>query len=205
MSFIEIPLPTGELILRIILLSGLVLHKVVWEVMKKGEKAPKPEKQTVPRSLKSLLISLVKLGKMFFLGFLIVQTIALNVLPIEADVTGIRIVGIIIYIGGLALAISGRVQLGKNWANLEDYQVLSGQSLVQSGIYRYIRHPIYGGDILLVLGLELALNSWLFLVVIPLALVVCRQAKAEESLLAKKMPEYRAYQAGTKMFVPFVF
>ena len=66
--------------------------------------------------------------------------------------------GLILYTAGLAIAIIGRIELGKNWANIEDYQVLHEQKLVDKGMYRLIRHPIYSGDILLIFGLELALN-----------------------------------------------
>lgn len=203
-SFIELPLPTGELILRLVLLLGLVLHKVVWEVMKKRGNAPG---KTVSLNLpphRSLFKSLVKLGKVFILAFLVVQTLALNVLPISDQPTGLRLVGLVIYLGGLSLAILARLQLGKNWANIEDYQVLAGQSLVQKGIYRSIRHPIYTGDILLLLGLELALNSWLVLGIIPLAFYVYQQAQTEERLLAQKLPGYQEYRLRTKMFVPFI-
>ncbi len=187
MSLIELPLPTGELFVRIVLLLGLILHKVVWEVMKKGERAPRQTASINTGSLKSRLKSLVKLGKIFVLAFLVVQTIALNVLPISDQPTGLRIVGMIIYLVGLSLAITGRVQLGKNWANIEDYQVITGQSLVQSGVYRQIRHPIYTGDILLLLGLELAMNSWLVLGVIPLALYVAKQAENRRGLIGAKV------------------
>jgi protein-S-isoprenylcysteine O-methyltransferase Ste14 len=204
MSLIELPLPIGELVIRVILLLGLVLHKVVWEVMKVGEKTPERAKLTSPRTPKSLFKSLIKLGKIFVLGFLVVQTIALNVLPISDQPTGLRLAGLGIYLLGLTLAITARVQLGKNWANIEDYQVIRGQSLVKSGVYQYIRHPIYTGDILLLLGLELALNSWLALGVIPLALIVYQQAKTEENMLSKKLPDYREYRKRTKMFIPFL-
>lgn len=203
-SFIELPLPTGELILRLVLLLGLVLHKVVWEVMKKRGNAPGQATSPNLPTRTSLFKSLVKLGKVFILVFLVVQTIALNVLPISDQPTGLRLVGLVIYLGGLSLAILARLQLGKNWANIEDYQVLAGQSLVQKGIYRSIRHPIYTGDILLLLGLELALNSWLVLGIIPLAFYVYQQAQTEERLLAQKLPGYQEYRLRTKMFVPFI-
>jgi protein-S-isoprenylcysteine O-methyltransferase Ste14 len=94
--------------------------------------------------------------------------------------------------------------LGKNWVDLEDYQVLPEQLLVTEGIYRYVRHPIYTGDVLLLVGLELALNSWLVVaVLIPLAVFV-RQALAEEALLSRVFPEYAAYCQRTKRFIPFL-
>ena len=113
-------------------------------------------------------------------------------------------IGTTIYFGGLAMAVIARLQLGKNWANIEDCRVSSGQSLITSGIYRYIRHPIYTGDILLLVGLELALNSWLVLGGIILFAVVIKQALAEENLLTQAIPAYKAYCGRTKRFIPFI-
>jgi protein-S-isoprenylcysteine O-methyltransferase Ste14 len=96
------------------------------------------------------------------------------------------------------------LHLGGNWVDLEDYQVLPTQALVTSGIYQYLRHPIYAGDVLLLFGLELALNSWLVLGVVAIFVVALRQALAEEKLLARTFPGYGAYCAQTKRFLPFV-
>ena len=82
--------------------------------------------------------------------------------------------------------------------------MLPGQSVVERGIYRYIRHPIYTGDLVLLGGLQLALNSWLVLAVAPLAAVVIRRTLAEEALLDQRLAGYRAYCARTKRFIPFV-
>src|SRR5581483_1986990 len=105
-------------------------------------------------------VKLIKFGKIVVLALLIVQTLFLNVLPISNDPVLVQAIGLGLFLGGLALAISGRVQLGTSWANIEDSQSVGKRNLVQEGIYRYVRHPIYTGDILLLIGLELALNSW---------------------------------------------
>ncbi len=189
------------LLLRLILFSGLVLHKLVWEVLKKRDKKPKASLQPPATSP---LKSLVKLGKAAFLIFILFQTLFLNLFPISAEPAVLRVVGTLIYFTGLAIAITGRLQLGKNWANLEDYQFLPQQKLVSHGIYRYIRHPIYSGDILLLVGLELALNSWLVVLAILPILVVARQSKAEEALLGQVLPGYQEYCQRTKRFIPFL-
>jgi protein-S-isoprenylcysteine O-methyltransferase Ste14 len=97
------------------------------------------------------------------------------------------------------------VQLGRSWADIEDAGVHSKQRLVDRGLYAFIRHPIYTGDIVMLLGLELALNSWLVLGIVVLAPVVARQAIREEAMLARTLPDYDAYRRRTKRFVPFVF
>ena len=127
------------------------------------------------------------------------------ILPIADDPGWIIIVGLFLYTMGLSIAITGRIQLGSNWANIEEIEVTSKQKLVNRGIYKFIRHPIYTGDAFLILGLQLALNSWLILFIIPLALVIFNQARMEERILTQALPDYSTYQKGTKMFLPFIF
>ncbi|MCC7162899.1 MAG: isoprenylcysteine carboxylmethyltransferase family protein [Anaerolineae bacterium] len=185
--------------LRLVLFGGLVLHKIIWEVYKIG--TPKTTKGARP----GLAAFAFKAIKLVVLAFLLVQTLFLDILPITDTPFGLTRIGFVVYCAGLAIAIAGRVQLGKNWANLEDAQVHGQQALVHSGIYRYVRHPIYVGDSLLLVGLELALNSWLVLAtIIPIAVFV-RQALAEEKMLARSFDGYAAYQAQTKRFIPFVY
>jgi protein-S-isoprenylcysteine O-methyltransferase Ste14 len=189
------------LFLRIFLVSGMIFHKLVWEVLKRRENLPVQAKEKPALfSLKSM----VKLGKSLVLLFLVIQTLFLDIFPILERANVLRMVGVGIYLLGLCIAIFGRLQLGNNWANLEDYQVLPEQSLVKSGIYRFIRHPIYIGDVLLILGLELALNSWLVLGVIALFMLVFRQAKSEEAVLSHAFPGYDEYREQTKMFIPYL-
>ncbi len=186
--------------LRLYLLLGMVIHKLVWEILKRRKGAPQSESPKLEFNFKTL----VKIVKTLILIFLIIQTAFLDVFPILDDPLALRIFGVLLYTAGLVLAIIARVQLGQNWANLEDFQVLRGQQLVQTGIYQYIRHPIYTGDFLFVLGLELALNSWLVLIVLPLAVVIYRQALAEEKLLSNEIPGYADYCRRSKMFIPYL-
>jgi protein-S-isoprenylcysteine O-methyltransferase Ste14 len=77
-------------------------------------------------------------------------------------------------------------------------------ALVAAGIYRYVRHPIYLGDLLLVLGLELALNSWLVLGALLLAAYIHRQTRGEERKLLVTLPGYADYCRRTTRFLPFI-
>jgi len=185
--------------LRVLLLLGLAAHKGLWEVLKR--RAGAPPAMALPVSPD---IRLIKLAKVAVLAFLVTQTLCLEILPIARDPGTLRAVGAGIFVVGLATAMSARVQLGRNWADLEDARVLPTQAVVEHGIYRYIRHPIYTGDLVLLAGLELSLNSWLVLGVALLAAVVVRRALAEEALLAQRLAGYREYCARTKRFIPFV-
>lgn len=187
-------------IIRFILFLGLLLHKLLWEVLKRRDKAPRVWKAASNRPSRWLAKSI----KALVLLFLVVQTLLLELLPITDHPTALRMIGTFIFFMGFATAVTGRLHLGQNWVDLEDYQILPKQLLVTNGIYRYTRHPIYTGDVLLLVGLELALNSWLVLgVAIPLLLII-RQALAEEALLSQAFPAYRAYCSQTKRFIPYL-
>jgi protein-S-isoprenylcysteine O-methyltransferase Ste14 len=184
----------------VLLLLGLLVHKLVWELLKRSGPAA-----AVARPPKSRLLSPVKALKVAALGGLVLQTLYLDLFPISKRPDALRRLGLIFYLTGLTTAILGRWQLGKSWVDLEDARVLPGQSLMRHGIYHIIRHPIYAGDLLLVIGLQLALNSWLVLGTCALFLVVTKRAAAEEALLTAAFPDYEAYRHTSKRFIPFLF
>ena len=186
------------LILQIYLLSGLVLHKIIWEALRERA-SEKPAERT------SAILTAIKAVKIAILLGVIVQIWLPDILPIADEPFVIRVIGTFIYSVGLVTAITARLQLGENWADIETGQVLKSQKVVARGIYAYVRHPIYIGDLLLLLGLELALNSWLVLGVLVLAPVVMLKAIKEERMLAEELSGYETYCRSSKRFIPFVF
>jgi protein-S-isoprenylcysteine O-methyltransferase Ste14 len=186
----------ASLLLRAWLLGGLVFHKAVWEYLKRGGRRP-----PAPARLAA-----VKAAKLAVLGGIIVQTLVpMDLLPLADNPTVLRWAGAILFTLGVATAVSARMALGRNWSDIEVAQVKSDHAVVANGIYRYIRHPIYAGDLALLAGLELALNSWLVAGVAALALVVARKAAGEETALARSLPQYALYSQQTKRFIPFVY
>jgi protein-S-isoprenylcysteine O-methyltransferase Ste14 len=190
----------GLLILRAYLLAGLVAHKVVWEALKR---TPGPTAGTAPRPRSAGLL-LVKAAKIAVLAGILIQTVIPDVVPLSEDPWALRLAGAALFTIGLAVAIASRLQLGRNWSDIETARVLRDQAVVSHGVYRYIRHPIYAADVLLLVGLELALNSWLVVGAAALAPVVFWKAIREERMLAESLPGYAAYCVRTKRFIPFV-
>ena len=187
--------------IRVLLFVGLVVHKLVWEVLKRPSTTmTHPTKKATP----NVMVSVIKVIKLGILVFLLIQTLFLELFPISHDPALIKTIGLCFYVIGLTTAILGRLHLGDNWVDLEEYQVIPEQALVTRGIYRYIRHPIYAGDLFLIFGLQLALNSWLVLIIIPLFVIVFRQTSAEEMVLTRAFPNYPDYCRRTKRFVPFL-
>jgi protein-S-isoprenylcysteine O-methyltransferase Ste14 len=148
---------------------------------------------------------LVKLVKLLILAAIIMQTIVpMDILPISTDPAVLRLTGLAIFTLGLLTAVAARIQLGSNWSDIEEGKIADRHAVISSGIYRYIRHPIYTGDLLLLLGLELCLNSWLVLGLVLLVPVVARQAIKEEQKLVNALPDYADYIRRTKRFIPFL-
>ena len=82
-----------------------------------------------------------------------------------------------------------------------------GQTVISTGPYHYVRHPMYAGGLFLFLGTPLLLGSWyglLFaLVMIPAGAV---RAVLEERTLRKELPGYEAYMAQVKYrLIPYVW
>ena len=75
-------------------------------------------------------------------------------LPILPSWPWLEVLGIVITAAGLGFAIWARAYLGGNWSSLVTVKV--GHELIQSGPYRWVRHPIYSGMILAMLGTAMA-------------------------------------------------
>ena len=75
-------------------------------------------------------------------------------------------------------------------------------------MYRYVRHPAYGGLLLIFVGLGLSLDNWLSLLVImiPIVAAVLYRMHVEENALREILGrEYAEYCAVTKRLVPRVY
>ena len=192
---------TAIIILKVYLLAGLVFHKVLWETLKRRQGGVQP----AGTGRLPLLTRLVKLVKLLILAAILAQTVLpMDILPIAADPAALRLTGLAIFTLGLLTAVAARIQLGSNWSDIEEGKIADRHAVVSSGIYRYIRHPIYTGDILLLLGLELCLNSWLVLGLALLVPAVAVQAIKEEQKLVDALPDYASYIRRTKRFIPFL-
>jgi protein-S-isoprenylcysteine O-methyltransferase Ste14 len=86
-------------------------------------------------------------------------------------------------------------------------EVEAGQKVISTGPYALVRHPMYLGALVMLLGVPLALGSWWGLfTTIPLALVIVWRLLNEEQFLAKNLPGYSEYRNRVRYrFVPFIW
>jgi protein-S-isoprenylcysteine O-methyltransferase Ste14 len=113
-------------------------------------------------------------------------------------------IGVALCVLGFGLAINARWHLGRNWGMPMSRK--EQPELITSGPYAHLRHPIYTGLILAMLGSAIGVNvSWALLLV-PVGAYFILSARREETLMLQLFPEeYAAYMARTGMLVPRLF
>ena len=114
------------------------------------------------------------------------------------------VVGGGLFVAGGALGIAGVRDLGTNRSPYP--RPLERARLVTTGVYRWVRHPLYGSLVLASLGWGWLWQSGpVFGATALLAGVLLAKSQREEIWLRGKFPEYAAYAATTRRMVPWVF
>jgi protein-S-isoprenylcysteine O-methyltransferase Ste14 len=82
-----------------------------------------------------------------------------------------------------------------------------GQTVVSTGPYRYVRHPMYAAFALMTVGTALLLGSWYGLSGVPILIgMVARRAVLEEQVLRQELAGYCAYEARVRFrLVPYIW
>src|SRR5262249_51604315 len=128
--------------------------------------------------------------------------IALRVGEIEAGWVPVRVVGMAVDLAGAVLLAWASVLLGR--LMIHEAAVRVDHALIESGPYRFVRHPVYAGYLALLLGSGVAsLNVCLWLLW-PVALLgILIQTGSEEQLLGEKFgQDYGRYVRQTGRLVP---
>lgn len=105
---------------------------------------------------------------------------------------------------GVAFALWARMSLGRNWGMPATFK--AEPALVSTGPYAVVRHPIYGGIILAMVGTALVVGLAWLVVCILMAAYFLFSAVQEEQFMINAFPgDYPAYKHRTKMVIPFIF
>ena len=89
-----------------------------------------------------------------------------------------------------------------------DVAIHSEHHIIESGPYRFIRHPSYTGALIAFFGLGLSIGNWISFLIftIPTTIAFLLRIKVEEQALAEALGEqYRSYQQRTKRLIPFIY
>lgn len=117
--------------------------------------------------------------------------------------------GLILYLAGCAFMLWARRTLGKMWglSTSRNVRLLDDHRLIQSGPYACVRHPMYFGWWVAMTGLFLLYPTWMILLLLGFSVVAfIGRARREEAALAERFGEaWKAYAAGTRFIIPFIF
>jgi len=100
---------------------------------------------------------------------------------------------------GLGIAIAAG-----NWSAA--IEIKDGHAPIRSGPYRYVRHPIYSGLLLALLGTAIALDRWraLLLAFVLIFAALLLKSRHEEKGLCRALPGYATYARETAALIPFL-
>lgn len=115
-----------------------------------------------------------------------------------------QICGLVIAVSGVCGYIVSILYLRHNWA--VSAAIKQGHTLVKSGPYKFVRHPMYFFMTLVVFGSGLLISNFLIILYTPVVLFLYYlRAKKEEEMLKKALPGYEEYVKETKMLIPVIF
>jgi protein-S-isoprenylcysteine O-methyltransferase Ste14 len=115
-----------------------------------------------------------------------------------------QVIGLFVALGGALLSVWSLMQHG--WRVSPFPKPVDGAQLVESGPYRYVRHPMYSGIVLFTLGVGLAYaNPVVLLTSFTFLVFFMAKTGREEEMLVAGVPGYRAYRSAVHWrLIPFV-
>lgn len=125
---------------------------------------------------------------------------SLSFVPGGTLTPGPTLVALALMLAGMGFAFYALRALGRSFGVAPQVR-----TLVQHGPYRFIRHPLYAGELVAITGAVLVAFSWQkALVLAVVAALAVYRAVLEERLLTANIPEYADYMTRTKRFIPGV-
>ena len=176
------------------LIAGFVMLARSPEFLKKRLDAK--EKQGTQKGVVALS------GLMFIAGFVVAgldYRFGWSVMP-----TWVTVVASVLFLVSYALYAE---VMRENAYLSRTVKVEEGQTVVDTGLYGIVRHPMYAVTILLFMVMPIVLGSWYAL--IPFAFypaIIILRLKDEEKLLTRELPGYEAYKQKVKYrIIPFIW
>ena len=115
-------------------------------------------------------------------------------------------------IGMASVAVGLLIRIYSIWT-LKQYFTYSvakveNHKIIETGVYKFIRHPGYLGQLLIFLGISLSMSNWLSVLVmmIPVTFGYLYRIKVEEKFMIEQFGEdYLCYQERTKRLIPMIY
>ena len=132
----------------------------------------------------------------WFTGF-VLAWLAPSPFLFDSNIT-FKLMGVFLIIIGYIPFILGHIELG--WRT---HMPSVKDTLVRHGLYAYVRHPIYAGGFLIIIGIGLFKPTLVFVIACVLGVIwLDVQARLEEIDLVQRMPDYREYMKQVPRFIP---
>ena len=113
-------------------------------------------------------------------------------------------IGVFFCVSGMALAIWARVYIGRNWGMPMSQR--EDPELVTTGPYAFVRHPIYTGILLAVLGTVLVSGIPSLITFVIICAYFVYSSKTEEKQMLQQFPKaYPEYRKRVKAIIPFIW
>lgn len=121
------------------------------------------------------------------------------------------------HVPGWLVWVAGAVQLGSYGLYAEvlrenaflsrTVEVQEGQTVIDTGLYGIVRHPMYTATIFLCLAIGLVLGSWVsFALMLLFPVIILFRIRGEEALLAENLPGYKAYMTKVRWrLIPYIW
>jgi protein-S-isoprenylcysteine O-methyltransferase Ste14 len=154
-------------------------------------------------------LGLIVVGLILFIPLMLWLWVPLPLRPAAAAIPWLKASGLALFVGGAAFIIWARQTLGRMWgiSTSREVKLLPDHRLITAGPYGLVRHPMYCGWWLAVLGLLLIYWTWILALLLLMSLVVFyRRARLEETVLAARFgPEWQRYVSRSKFMFPFIW
>jgi protein-S-isoprenylcysteine O-methyltransferase Ste14 len=152
-----------------------------------------------PEKLREILVPL--LGTFLYLGYAVASHVSpglrYNLLPLASQ-NGAAVMGLLVALVGYSVAVWSAIFLGRSFGVF-----VSVRPIVSDGPYRYVRHPMYLGHALMIVGVLLSAFAPIYIALTALYLsVIVYRARLEDDALSRSSEAYREYVKHTGSFFP---
>ncbi len=160
-------------------------------------------------------INIIKTSDKKSLQFLLVFLQIGNILSFSIGATKIGridnwmpfiIFGVLLVLIGIVVRINSIMTLKQHYTYTVTKTV--NHELIETGLYKYIRHPGYLGFLIVFFGISTALANWLsiILMMVPVMVGIMNRIRIEEKFLIEQMGDkYLTYQKRTKRLIPNIY